>query len=135
MRRSAAVLDYQTFCQIRDHLERQRLTVAQTARALGMDPRTVAKWAEVQQFRPRAGTPRGSKLDAFKGQIVRWLDAHPYSAQQIYQRLREAGYEGGVSIVKAYVRIIRPRRGPFDFGAKSDGSDRQQRRGCPGVSR
>ena len=26
-------------------------------------------------------------------------------------------------------------RGPFDFGAKSDGSDRQQRRGCPGVSR
>jgi len=25
--------------------------------------------------------------------------------------------------------------GPFDFGAKSDGSDRQQRRGCPGVSR
>ena len=26
-------------------------------------------------------------------------------------------------------------RGPFDFGAKSDGSDRQQGRGCPGVSR
>jgi len=25
--------------------------------------------------------------------------------------------------------------GPFDFGAKSDGSDRQQRRGCPCVSR
>ena len=50
MRRSAAVLDYQTFCQIRDHLERQRLTVAQTARALGMDPRTVAKWAEVVKF-------------------------------------------------------------------------------------
>jgi len=106
------VLDYPGFCQIRDHLDRQRLTVAQTARALGMDPRTVAKWAEVQQFRPRAGKPRASKLDAFKGQVVRWLDAHPYSAQQIFQRLREAGYDGGVSIVKDYVRRIRPHRAP-----------------------
>ncbi|HSV84145.1 MAG TPA: hypothetical protein VLK85_33510 [Ramlibacter sp.] len=56
------------------------------------------------------GTPRRSKLDAFKGQIVRRLDAHPHSARQIYQRLREAGYEGGVSTVKDYVRVIRPRR-------------------------
>ena len=94
------MLDYETFCQIRDHLGRQQLTVAQTARALALDPRTVAKWAEVQQFRPRAGVPRASKLDPFKGQIVRWLDAHPYSAQQIYQRLCEAGYQGGRTVVK-----------------------------------
>ena len=104
------MLDYETFCQIRDHLGRQQLTVAQTARALALDARTVAKWAAVEQFRPRAGVPRTSKLDAFKGQIVRWLDAHPYSAQQIFQRLGEAGFEGGLTIVKKYVRRIRPRR-------------------------
>jgi len=52
------VLDYETFCQIRDHLVRQRLTVAQTARALALDARTVAKWAGVEQFLPRAGVPR-----------------------------------------------------------------------------
>jgi len=91
------VVDYETFCQIRDHLGRQQLTVAQTARALALHPRTVAKWAGAAQFRARAGVPRASKLDAFKGQIVRWLDAHPYSAQQIFQRLGEAGYEGGIS--------------------------------------
>ena len=90
------MVDYETFCQIRDHLGRQRLTVAQTARALGLHPRTVAKWADAQ-FRARAGTPRASKLDAFKGQIVRWLDVHPFSAQQIFQRLGEAGYDGGIS--------------------------------------
>ena len=44
--------------------------------------------------------PRASKLDSFKGQIVRWLDAHPYSAQQIYQRLAEAGYGGGITKLK-----------------------------------
>ena len=103
------MLDYETFCQIRDHLGRQQLSVIQTARALALDPRTVAKWAAVEQFRARAGVPHASKLDAFKGQIVRWLDTHPYSAQQIFQRLSEAGFEGGLTIVKDYVRRIRPR--------------------------
>jgi transposase len=106
------VVDYETYCRIRDHLVRQQLTVAQTARALGLDTRTVAKWADVEQFRARKAVPRASKLDAFKGQIVRWLDAHPYSAQQIYQRLAEAGYAGGITIVKDYVHCIRPRRQP-----------------------
>ena len=106
---NTVVVDYETYCQIRDHLGHQRLTVAQTARALGLHPRTVAKWAGTQQFRPRAGVARASKLDPFKGQIVRWLDAHAYSAQQIFQRLGEAGYEGGISIVKDYVCRVRPR--------------------------
>lgn len=104
------MLNYETYCQIRDHLGRQSLTHAQTAQALGLDVRTVAKWAEVEQFAPRTiSTPRVSKLDAFKGQIVRWLDTHPYSAQQIYQRLCEIGYDGGRTIVKDYVQRIRPR--------------------------
>jgi len=115
------VLDYETYCQIHDHLGRQKLSVAQTARALALSPRTVAKWAGVQQFRPRAGVARVSKLNAFKGQIVRWLDAHPYSAQQIFQRLREAGYRGGRTMVSDYVQRIRPRRPPaflkLDFAA------------------
>ena len=103
------MLDYETFCKIRDHLGRQQLSVVQTARALALDARTVAKWANVEQFRARAGVARASKLDAFKPQIVRWLDAHAYSAQQIFQRLGEAGFEGGISIVKDYVHHIRPR--------------------------
>ena len=102
------MLNYEIFCQIRDHLGRQQLTVAQTARALALDPRTVAKWARLEQFHPRAGVPRVSKLDAYKGSIVRWLDTHPYSAQQIFQRLREAGYDGGITVVKDYVLRIRP---------------------------
>jgi transposase len=103
------VIDYEMFCRIHDHLGRQQLSVAQTARALGLHPRTVAKWATVEQFRRRAGSPRASLLDPFKSQIVRWLDTHPYSTQQIFQRLREAGFAGGVTIVKDYVHRIRPR--------------------------
>src|SRR5262249_47861387 len=46
--------------------------------------------------------------DPFKPRITRLLDTHPYSAQQIFQRLREEGYRGGVTIVRDYVRRIRP---------------------------
>lgn len=53
------MIDYQTFCQIKDLHERQHLTVAQTARALGLPPHTVATWANTAQYRPRPSAPRG----------------------------------------------------------------------------
>jgi len=40
------------------------------------------------------------------------LDKYPYSATQVFQRLREQGFAGGYSIVKAYVRTVRPKRQP-----------------------
>jgi len=103
------MIDYECFCKIRDHLDRQGLTRAQTARALGLHARTVAKWAKVTQYRPRQTPTRPSRLDPYKGLIVRWLDAHAYSAQQVFQRLREQGFEGGLTIVKDYVHTVRPR--------------------------
>ena len=103
------MIDYECFCKIRDHLDRQGLTQAQTARAIGLHPRTVAKWAHITQYRPRVTPARASRLDSYKSLIVRWLNTHPYSAQQVFQKLREQGFEGGVSIVKDYVRSVRPR--------------------------
>ena len=107
------MVSYETYCQIRDHLGRQQLSVTQTAKVLALDARTVAKWRDAP-FRPRAASAvrRSSKLDPFKGQILRWLDTHPYSAQQILQRLRELGFDGGRSIVKDYVACIRPQHKP-----------------------
>ena len=106
------VIDYETFCKIHDCHDRQRLTIVQTARALGLDPRTVAAWAARSRFEPRRSRPRGSVLDPFKPRITRLLDTHPYSAQQIFQRLREEGYGGGITILRDYVRRIRPTKRP-----------------------
>jgi len=72
----------------------------------------VAYWLTQERFRPRTSHPRTSKLDPFKAQIVRMLDKYPSSAAQVFQRLRAQGYDGGYSIVKAYVRTVRPRRQP-----------------------
>jgi transposase len=104
------MIDYETYCKIKDCHARQHLTIAQTARALGLHAETVAKWVHCAQYRPRQSTPRSSRLDPFKDRIVSLLERHPYSAQQIFQRLREDGYTGGGTIVKNYVRKVRPPR-------------------------
>jgi transposase-like protein len=55
------MIDYETFCKIRDYHDRQGLTIAQTARALGLHPQTVAKWVRTTaQYRPRRSIPRAS---------------------------------------------------------------------------
>ena len=104
------MINYETYCKIRDYHERERLTIAQIARALGVHAQTVAKWVKRSQFRARQPAPRSSRLDPFKAQIVRLLETHPYSAQQIFQRLREEGFEGGFTILKDYVHKVRPVR-------------------------
>jgi hypothetical protein len=76
--------------------------------ALSWAPRTVAYWLAQEHFRPRKARHRASKLDPFKAQIVRRLDTYPYSAAHVWQQVREQGFEGGYSLVKTYVRTVRP---------------------------
>jgi transposase len=102
------MIDYETYCRIKDALQRQRLNYAQAAQALGLHRQTVAAWGRREQYRARAQPRRASRLDPFKRQIVAWLEAHRYSAMQIVQRLRSSGYQGGVTIVRDYVRQVRP---------------------------
>ena len=104
------MIDYETFCKIRDHHDRQGLTIAQIARALGLHAQTVSNWVKRAHYQARRSAPRPSRLDPFKAQVLRLLESHPYSAQQIFQRLREAGFSGGRTLVSDYVRKVRPPR-------------------------
>ena len=106
------MIDFQLFAQIKTCYEQKGLKPAQIARELSLDPRTVAKWIQENHFRKRALVQRPSKLDPFKPSIVRMLETHPYSAAQILQRIREEGFDGRYSIVKDYVRKVRPKRQP-----------------------
>src|SRR5687768_11089201 len=104
------MLDYQTYCQIHQLSEQKGLKASQIALELDLDPKTVHGWLEQKNFQPRKGRKLPSKLDPFKGQIIALLERHPYSAQQIFQQLIKAGYKGGYSILKRFVRIVRPAR-------------------------
>jgi transposase len=106
------MIDYETYCRIHDAHQQKGLNVTQIACALDLDGKTVTKWLAEPRYRPRIPAPRTSKLDPYKAQIRQWLEAHPYSAQQVFQRLRQAGFDGGLTIVKDYVATVRPRRAP-----------------------
>ncbi len=106
------MIDYEIFCKIKNLKEQHNLTPCQIADNLALDVRTVVKWLEEKQFHPRAQTGRGSKLDSFRDEIIRLIETHPYTAAQIFQRIREQGFSGSYTIVKRYVRKIRPRRSP-----------------------
>lgn len=104
------MIDYQTFCQLKQLHEHENLSVVQAARELNLDPRTAARWLAQSRFQPKKIGTKASILDSFKTEIRRMVEKHPYTATQIYQRLKEMGYEGGYNTVKRYTRVIRPSR-------------------------
>ena len=105
------MIDYETFCKLRQ-LRDEGLKISQIAAQLNLDPKTVANWIERDTYQQRQGRHRPSKLDSFKEQIKTLVQRHPYTAQQILQLLREQGYAGGYSILKDFVRQVRPVRKP-----------------------
>lgn len=102
------MIDYETFCRLRQLYDEKGLKVSQIAVELQLDPKTVESWIDQPTYQLRQGTKRPSKLDSFKGQISALLERHPYTAQQLLQQLREQGYAGGYSILKEFVRQVRP---------------------------
>lgn len=101
------MIDYECFCRIKK-AQSEGLKASQIAQQLALDERTVRKWMATSHFQLPKRASRKSKLDAYKAQIRRLLEHHPYTTTQIFQKLRAAGYTGGISILKDYVRIVRP---------------------------
>jgi len=97
------MIDYELFSKIKHLHQNDGLTARQIARELILDVRTVDKWLKETHYRPRRSAQRPSKLDPFKEDIVRMLERHAYTAIQIFQQIREQGFDGQYTIVKEYV--------------------------------
>lgn len=103
------MINYETYCKIL-RMKQDTLRVSQISATLGLDEKTVLRWIEAGGYRQRKTSQRQSKLDPYKPHIVKWLETYPYSSIQLLQRLQEDGYQGGATILKDYVRKIRPRK-------------------------
>jgi transposase len=106
------MIDYELFCKIKTLHKHDGLNVSQISRKLGIAYRTVDKWLAQERYQTRKSPKRASKLDPFKDDIIAMIERHPYTATQIFQRIEEAGYSGSYSMVKKYVRRVRPKRSP-----------------------
>ena len=75
----------------------------------------MSKWEKRPRYERRAAPPQTrppGKLDPFKDTITRLLATHPYTAAQLWSRLQQEGYQGGYSILKRWVRTVRPTHAP-----------------------
>ena len=102
---------------LRHYLQRG-LTKAEVARELGISRRTVYHWIATGQldrdldgaalrYRPRPVVTR--KIDPFRGIVEARLSEFPkLTATRLFEEVRAAGYVGGYTQLKEYVRQVRP---------------------------
>jgi transposase len=105
------MINYEQYQQL--HLLRKRgLHIAQIARECELDVKTVRYWLGVDNFHPRrcGGGEQHSKLEPFKDMIRRLINQHDFSGTQILRQVREQGYTGGYTVLKDYLRLVRPPR-------------------------
>ena len=87
----------------------ERWPIRKIERHLHMGWRTIKKYLEAPAQEP-ATRQRTSKLDSFKATIGEWLEADPTApASVIGQRLKGLGYSGSYTILRDYVRSVRPK--------------------------
>lgn len=103
---------------LREYLE-QGLSKAELAERLGIDRRTIHRWIQTGQMdrefddetvRYKARAPVKRKIDDYRGIIHSRLEEFPkLSAVRLFEEIRAAGYAGGYTQLKEYVRLVRPR--------------------------
>ena len=99
----------QDWAEVHRLFHREQMPKARIARQLGMSRNTVDRLLGLAEppVYVRAVSP--SKLDPFKDQVRAMLSADPsVPATVILERLRRAGFDGSITIVKRFVATVRP---------------------------
>ena len=106
------MINFETYHEVRRLSRELNLTPSQIAAKTGLNIKTIRKWLDKPRYEPRSKAARRiSKLDPYKDLIISWLEKHPYTGMQIFQRLRaEHGYTGGRSILHDFIATVRPVR-------------------------
>ncbi|MEJ2731866.1 MAG: IS21 family transposase [Deltaproteobacteria bacterium] len=101
------MIDRQTVFEIL-RLDHEGWSIRKISDALRLSRKTVAKYLD-NPSPQRKSAKRVSKLDPYKEKISQLLEADPKaSAVVIKQRLDALGFTGGITILKDYLRTVRP---------------------------
>lgn len=93
------MVDYHMFCEIKRLYTEKKLNSNQIGKVIGIDQKTAARWIRRDRFVKNRGNPRISVLAAYKKRIQSLLDIHPYTAQQIFNMLKDEGFKGSYSVL------------------------------------
>lgn len=105
------MLKVEDWLLIRD-LYSQGLSISKISEKTGKDRKTVRKYACQTTVPERKNiSPKPSKLDPYKPYIIEKLAEAPYTAARLFREIKEKGYDGGGTIVKDFVRKVKPQQG------------------------
>jgi transposase len=109
------VMKVSLWAEIRRLHEIQRLSKNAIARQLGCCHKTVSKALAMEQPPSQTvGPSRTSKLDGYKPRIDQLIAQYPnLSAVRVLEEIAKGdhGYQGGMTLVRDYLRTVRPARG------------------------
>jgi len=91
-------------------LKRRGVYQKDIAAELGVHPRTVSRALKRGGAPERTRDKRGSKLDAYQAQVDRLLAEGVWNAVVILREIQAAGYAGGITILRDYIRPQRVQR-------------------------
>jgi transposase len=97
-------------------LKKDGLTITAIAQKMGLDRKTVRRYLEHNTEPPVYGPrqPRPTLLDDFQAYLKKEVEKCPeLSGRRLFREIKALGYQGGYTLVKNYLRTIRP---PKDVG-------------------
>ena len=106
--------DYLVIKTLHDHGVYQKDIAAE----LGVHPKTVSRALKRGDAPSRERKRRGSKLDPYKAKIDRLLSEGVWNAVVILREIQQDGYDGGLTILRDYIRpkrALRPSRATVRF--------------------
>jgi len=109
------VLTEEEYLMIRDLAQEQEITTGRVnisvlSKQLNYDRKTIRKYlSQPTSLSCLRRDPKPSKLDPYKEHITHRLGQFPLlSSIRVYEEIQNQGYSGGYTIVKDYIRLIRP---------------------------
>ena len=93
-------------------LHAQGLSITEISDKTGYDRKTVRKYLNLTSIpEPKKRVRKESKLDKYKDYIIQKLNEGPFTAARLLRELQEMGFTGKYTIVKDFIRKVRPERG------------------------
>ena len=93
----------------------QGLNITAISDKTGYDRKTVKKYLDLTTIpEPKQRAKKESKLDEFKEYIVKKLHEGPFTAVRLFREIQERGFTGKCTIVRDFVRKVRP-----DYGVQA----------------
>ena len=88
----------------------KELSISEITRVTGHSRGTVRKYLRSHvPSTPQERSKKPSKLDGYREYIIQRLQEYPLSAKRIYREIQEKGFTGKYTIVKDFIREVRPK--------------------------